>query len=74
LQYFSAKRSGGRSVDGEVTIRDVVFPVGATINTEARDHFSSPTIVILLKTDEVELAGLVGPLWRPVQVRRHRDG
>ena len=61
MQYFSAKRSGGRSFDSEVTIRDVVFPVGATINTEARDHFFIADYrYSFLKTDEVELAGLIG--------------
>lgn len=61
VQYFSAKRSGGRSLEGEVTIRDTVFPVGATINTEARDHFFIADYrYSFVKTDQLELAGLVG--------------
>jgi opacity protein-like surface antigen len=61
VQYFSAKRSGGRSLDTQLTIRDQVFPVGATVETDAKDHFLIADYrYSFMKTDEIELAGLLG--------------
>lgn len=61
VQYFSAERSGSRTLDSELTIRDQVIPVGATLSTEARDHFLIADYrYSFIKNDELELAGLVG--------------
>jgi len=61
VQYFSAQRSGGRTLDSEITIRDQVFPIGATISTEAKDHFLLADYrYSFIKNDDLEVAGLLG--------------
>ena len=39
VQYFSAKRSGTQTYNNEITIRDNVYPIGATVSVEAKDNF-----------------------------------
>jgi hypothetical protein len=61
FEYFSAKRSGGRQYNSEITIGDSTFPIGATVNTTAKDQFFIADYrYSFVKTDAVELAGLVG--------------
>ncbi len=59
--YFSAKRSGSRTIDGEVTIDGVVIPVNSTVAIVAKDQFLNVDYrYSFMKSDEVELAGLIG--------------
>ncbi len=61
LTYFSAKRSGGHQYEGEITIDGTTFPVGATVSTQAKDAFLVADYrYSFVKTDEVEVAGLLG--------------
>lgn len=61
FQYFSAERSGGRQYDRDITIGDTDFPIGATVSTTAKDRFLIADYrYSFMKTDTVELAGLVG--------------
>ena len=61
LEYFSTKRSGGRDLSREITIRDEVFPIGASVSTEARDNFLLGDYrYSFIKNDNVEVAGLIG--------------
>jgi hypothetical protein len=61
FQYFSAKRSGTQTYSNEITIRDNVYPIGATVSVEAKDNFLLADYrYSFVKTDEVELAGLLG--------------
>ena len=60
VQYFSAKR-GGAASNGNVSIRDDTYPLGATVSVEAADKFLIADYRFsFLKTDELELAGLIG--------------
>lgn len=61
VQYFTAERSGSRNYGTEVTIGDTVFPIGATVSTEAKDRFLLADYRFsFIKNDTVELAGLLG--------------
>jgi len=61
VQYFSAKRSGTQTYNNEITIRDNVYPIGATVSVEAKDNFLLADYrYSFVKTDEVEFAGLLG--------------
>ena len=61
VQYFSAERSGGRRYEGDITIGGNDFPIGAQVDTTAKDRFLIADYrYSFVKTDTVELAGLVG--------------
>jgi hypothetical protein len=61
LQYFSTSRSGSRDYTKEISIGDTTFPIGATVDIDAKDRFLLANYrYSFLKSDEVELAGLVG--------------
>jgi hypothetical protein len=61
LQYFSTTRSGSRDYSREVTIGGSTFPTGATVGIDAKDQFLLGNYrYSFVKTDEVELAGLLG--------------
>ena len=61
FQYFSAERSGGRQYNTDITIGGGDFPIGATVDTTAKDRFLIADYrYSFVKTDTVELAGLVG--------------
>jgi len=61
MEYFSAKRSGGREFSTDITIGDRDFPIGATVNTTAKDQFFIADYrYSFVKSDTVELAGLIG--------------
>jgi hypothetical protein len=59
--YFSAKRTGGRTVDREVVIDDVVIPINASLSIQAKDQFLLADYrYSFVKTDALEFAGLLG--------------
>ena len=59
--YFSAKRSGGRTIDRDLNIDGVVVPIDSTLSTEVKNQFVDLDYRFsFLKTDEVEIAGLLG--------------
>lgn len=61
FQYFSTERSGGRDLTRDITIGDTDFPIGANISTTAKDRFIIADYrYSFVKTDNVELAGLLG--------------
>jgi len=61
VQYFSSKRSGSQTYNSEITIRDNVYPIGATVSAEAKDNFLLADYrYSFVKTDEVEFAGMLG--------------
>jgi hypothetical protein len=61
MLYFSADRSGSRQYDTQITIADTVFPIGATVDAEAKDRFLIADYrYSFVKTDTLEFAGLLG--------------
>jgi len=63
VEYFSASRSGTKTYQTEITIGDNVYPLGATVSAEARNDFLIADYrYSFVKSDSVELAGLMMPL------------
>jgi hypothetical protein len=59
--YFSAKRSGSKTIDRDLTIDGVVVPINSTLTAHTKDQFFDVDYRFsFIKTDEVELAGLLG--------------
>ena len=61
VEYFSTNRSGSRMYDTSITIGDHTYPNGATVSATAKDGFLIADYrYSFIKTDELELAGLLG--------------
>jgi hypothetical protein len=61
VEYFSTSRSGSQTYDTSITIGDAVYPNGATVSASAKDGFLLADYrYSFIKTDELELAGLLG--------------
>jgi hypothetical protein len=61
IEYFSTSRSGSRTYDTSITIGDHTYPNGATVSATAKDGFLIADYrYSFIKTDELELAGLLG--------------
>jgi hypothetical protein len=59
--YFNAKRSGSRQIDSELDIDGQVIPINSTLTVQSKDQFLLADYrYSFVKTDEVELAGLLG--------------
>ena len=59
--YFSASRSGSRTYDTSITIGDNVYPNGATVSATVKDGFLIADYrYSFVKTDDLELAGVIG--------------
>ena len=59
--YFSASRSGSLTYDTSITIGDNVYPNGATVSATVKDGFLIADYrYSFVKTDDLELAGVVG--------------
>ena len=59
--YFNAKRSGSRTVDREITIDGTTIPVNSTLTVGSKSQFVLADYrYSFVKTDEIELAGLLG--------------
>ena len=60
-EYYSSSRSGTRTYDESITIGDNVYPSGATVSATTKDGFLIADYrYSFVKTDELELAGLIG--------------
>src|SRR5258708_4413980 len=59
--YFSANRSGSKSIDRELNIDGVVVPVNSTLSAQAKNQFVDVDYRFsFIKNDTYEVAGLLG--------------
>jgi hypothetical protein len=61
VEHFSASRTGSKTYQTEISIGDNVYPLGATVSAKAKNDFLIADYrYSFVKSDSVELAGLIG--------------
>lgn len=59
--YFSTSRSGSKTINQDLNIDGVVVPINSTLSANSKDQFLALDYrYSFIKTDSVELAGLLG--------------